>query len=503
MRKNSVKGAITVFLSLLSVLFLALISTLAESARVPGARARAAAVTDIGLFSVFSEYERDVMEQFQLFVLDGAYGSGDFSQDRIALRLRHFIGKNIEPEQPQFGRNTWQMFPLRLERVGVSRFAVATDENGAVFYQQVVRNTKAGLGIDIVTEYLNNWQEAAAQDEKAKDYQQREEQVEQELAEVETAEPEADESERAEGETEAAAETEKTENPLDSVNELKKKGILELVVKDPRQLSTKTVDKSKLVSGRKRNQGNLEITRKEQGAAADAIFYEYLQRQLSCATKARAAGELDYQLEYVLIGKNSDVENLKAVVHRLLVLREGVNFAVAMSSSEMRGQADVLATAIAASLGLPLLGKPLGVALVLGWAYGESLLDVRILLAGGKVALNKSRADWQLSLENLGRLGAVLEECDKGQGRGQTYQDYLRILYFLGAKASYPLRALDVIEGLQRQRGYPRARADHWVTAAEITADWYLEPVFLGIPAAFMDINETGSSYSVTGGFAY
>lgn len=52
------KGAITVFLSLVSVLFLSLICTLAESARTQGARVKAEAVLNMGLFSVFGEYEK-------------------------------------------------------------------------------------------------------------------------------------------------------------------------------------------------------------------------------------------------------------------------------------------------------------------------------------------------------------------------------------------------------------------------------------------------------------
>ena len=52
------KGTITVFLSIVSILFLSLACTLVESARLQGARAKAAAVSDISLFSVFGEYER-------------------------------------------------------------------------------------------------------------------------------------------------------------------------------------------------------------------------------------------------------------------------------------------------------------------------------------------------------------------------------------------------------------------------------------------------------------
>ena len=57
MRAYRCKCTITVFLSLISILFLSLLCTAIESARIQGARAKAAAALDMGLFSVFGEFE--------------------------------------------------------------------------------------------------------------------------------------------------------------------------------------------------------------------------------------------------------------------------------------------------------------------------------------------------------------------------------------------------------------------------------------------------------------
>ena len=108
MERYRCTGAITVFLSLVSVLVLSLICTLAESARVQGARAQASAVTDLGLFSVFAEYDRDLLESFDVLFLDGSYGGGSFDQERIALQLRNYMEYNIEPAK---GLNVPLKFP--------------------------------------------------------------------------------------------------------------------------------------------------------------------------------------------------------------------------------------------------------------------------------------------------------------------------------------------------------------------------------------------------------
>ena len=70
------------------------------------------------------------------------------------------------------------------------------------------------------------------------------------------------------------------------------------------------------------------------------------------------------------------------------------------------------------------------------WAYGESLLDVRTLLAKGKVPMLKAETEWKLPLEKLGMLAEVLKECDAGGGNGQSYEDYLSGLLILGKKCS-------------------------------------------------------------------
>ena len=66
------KGTITVFLSLISMLFLSLFCTMAESVRVQAARFQAAAAFDMGLFSIFGEYDRVLLEEYDLWFLDGS-----------------------------------------------------------------------------------------------------------------------------------------------------------------------------------------------------------------------------------------------------------------------------------------------------------------------------------------------------------------------------------------------------------------------------------------------
>ena len=47
--------------------------------------------------------------------------------------------------------------------------------------------------------------------------------------------------------------------------------------------------------------------------------------------------------------------------------------------------------------------------ILLAWAYGEAIMDIRTLISGGKVPLVKNAEDWKLSLSGLMQLGSAGE----------------------------------------------------------------------------------------------
>ena len=512
MKEYRYKGTITVFLSLVSVLFLSLICTMAESARVQGARAWAAAVTDMALFSVFAEYEKEILADYDVLFLDGGYGTGEFQPERVALQMRGYMEYNMVPEKGlDFGKN-FQLFPMEMTECEVSEYTLATDEEGSAFYQQVVENRKDNLAGELLIKYQKSREEARQTQAAADAYVESDSQAEQELIELEEKQAEQQASEAAEQQTEEGTEGQQEEvvvveepqvvNPLAEIKRIKELGILGLVVKDADKISDKSVEKSELPSGRSLKKGNLEIEKVHQGAVADGIFQDYLLDCFGNMTNPKEDGGLSYQAEYILMGKNNDRENLKAVVHRLLLMREGVNFIYAVSNTEMRNQAGALALAIAGAAPIPGLVPALQAMLLLAWAYGESLLDVRTLLSGGRIPLVKDESTWKLSLENLSRLTEVLEECDEGGGSGQNYVDYLRMLLFICGKSHYPMRALDMLEQeyVKKHKG---SKADAWVVKANAKVGFSFPPVFLRTAKVFMNLEEAATGYEVEGCFGY
>ena len=85
---NQRKGTITVFLSMILLLVLALVLTTIENARVMSAVARGKMVTKMALESCFSSYAKEVFEQYGVMVLWK-------SETEFLQEYHNYIDKNI------------------------------------------------------------------------------------------------------------------------------------------------------------------------------------------------------------------------------------------------------------------------------------------------------------------------------------------------------------------------------------------------------------------------
>lgn len=124
---------------------------------------------------------------------------------------------------------------------------------------------------------------------------------------------------------------------------------------------------------------------------------------------------LKYQIEYLIAGNDSDVDNLRSVAGRICAIREAANALYLLSSSEKRLEIQGAALVACGLLLLPWLIPVLEAAILLGWAFAESVYDVKSLLSGGCIPLLKDDDSWHYGLETAlkGDLGEATAE-----GRG-------------------------------------------------------------------------------------
>ena len=501
------KGTISVFLSLVSVLFLSLLCTAEESARIEGCRAKAAAALDMGMFSVMGEFERELLERYDVFFLDGAAGSGSFNQDQLNQTLQEYMTYNVSPNKGLL-LSRFDIFSQNMTSSVITGTVRATDEKGAAFYQQAVGFMRENLGTEFISIWLERMKDGQQLENAEEIYKSRDESISESLKQMEEAQKQLEaQTEVQEGETQPETETLPTipesQNPLNIIRKLKKEGILGLVLKDKSTVSQKTLSSS-VPSKRTNQKGNLPVDKKYSGLTADLLFQQYLFERFSLFTDREKEGVLDYELEYILCGKNSDEKNLKTVVTRLLLLREGANFLFLSNDAASLEAANAFAALLVGAVPIPGIVTVTAYALLLAWAYAESLLDVRELLAGGKVPVLKSAETWRLSLTSVPNLLQILEQTDGSSQNGLSYAAYLQILFTLGGTGKYPMRALDLIEGCMQSRPATAAfRADHAICKIQAEADFHIPPLFLRVSRAFLKTGTAETDYHISGSFAY
>ena len=196
--------------------------------------------------------------------------------------------------------------------------------------------------------------------------------------------------------------------------------------------------------------------------------------------EARTEGYLDYQLEYIIFGKGSDQENLSGVTGKLLLVREGMNYAFLLTHPKFREKAELLALVLAGMTGNESVIKSLEQLILLGWAYGESLTEIRQLLLGYELAAVKTEEDWQVPLSGL--LSALSDpggyDTQAVMQRGISYEACLRIFLMLESAETLSMRAVDIMEGeVSRTDGCADLHLDHCVDY--LTAQVWIEDLYL------------------------
>lgn len=153
-----------------------------------------------------------------------------------------------------------------------------------------------------------------------------------------------------------------------------------------------------------------------------------------------------------------------------------MNYGYLLTDEEAKAKAELLAVVLAAVTGNEALVKGVKHLILLGWAYGESLVEVRQLLKGQEVVLVKTKEDWQVPLSGIialmGNPGAYDEQ--KTEQKGMSYESFLRLFLTIQSSETLAMRGLDIIEGqLQKNAGCERIHVDHCID--QLTAQIWMD----------------------------
>lgn len=438
---------LTVYLALCLAVIMSLFLTLLEGVRRNGARMEAECVADIGLQSIMAEYHRELMKQYNLFAIDSSYGSATCGRANTEAHLVKYLSKNLSHDDIVLSDYLYRdFFALSVERVELTKGSILTDYAGAVFRDCAVEAVKDDIGLDLL-QTLQSWVQKVEVNglEEGKE-EERKKELDKEIDEW----MEAYDGQQAEVEVdEGVWETVEINNPTDGVEAQKRKGILRLVIGDETELSPNMLNTENLIMNRMQkgqvNRGNMEREEETQSQELTErfLFQEYLLRYMGRYGMEHEEDALQYQIEYLIAGKERDVENLRSVANRLCTLREAANAMYLMKNESKKGEIKIAATIICTLIAQPELIPLLEGAILLAWAYAESVYDVKSILAGGKIPLLKDDGSWHYSLSRALE-GSLQDQATEGEGLG--YQDYLRVFMMLTDQDTITGRAMNMVE---------------------------------------------------------
>ena len=281
---------------------------------------------------------------------------------------------------------------------------------------------------------------------------------------------------------------------LDTVSGIISKGVLGYVCDDVSEKEVSTSDFPSVTVSKSKSNSDESLLNQ---TAKKAIFSEYIKEHFGNYTNVLEDKALDYETEYIIVGKSSDEKNLKGVVDRLVAIRTGLNSVSLLKDGQKKAEALALATAIVGFTGMPVLVKIMQLAILGAWAAAEAVIDVKTLLNGEKVSLIKGSNEWNLSLSGLKEFSA---SSIKGAGSktGQDYETYLRILLIAENREKQIYQTMDIIQANMQKNENENFELKNCLASVTLNAQYQASQLFVSIPLVGNYVGNTGGKYSFT-----
>jgi hypothetical protein len=185
--------------------------------------------------------------------------------------------------------------------------------------------------------------------------------------------------------------------------------------------------------------------------ATSVLFSNYLFEKMGYYGNLKEGSRLDYQIEYILIGEDTDEKNLKKIKNRIFLWRFADNVRLYFTDSAKKAEAHAIA--VATCFLVPELIESVTNGILFAWAYDESKDDLKKLLEGGKVPLIK-------------------RSLYSNEG-GLEYYQYLGLMLFLQNEDKKLARTMDIMEmDIRLTPGNRNFRIDWCVESFRATVDF-------------------------------
>ncbi|MDD7404020.1 MAG: DUF5702 domain-containing protein [Butyribacter sp.] len=460
--KSREQGSITVFLTILFLLFFSMIGVMFEHARILSSSGYVRMAAHSAAMTAFGDYNRELFQEYGLLGYGGFDGIG---YEKLEEMLTGILQENLR-SSPQDAKSTYSDF-YRFQNIkyAVDSTQVLTDSK--IFQQQIhayLKDTAEKEAVEKVLQKIAGTSEQEGMQSKlsmTKDFEDgkydqpeetKDKSAKKEPAEKDTAKTNAEETNTEKKSTEEKSTSKKNTakeegqealeddaaggNPLEMLSEIKKTGVLSFVC-DTKKLSDGEVEvcqtdetmqrKENEAEQETKDKGKKQSTEEEEDKKTGAA--EYLARilkmspqtesgsavkqgiekiELLCYAKKQFASygkEQDrttqYGIEYLIAGKKEEKENLSAVVNRILAIRTLLNFAYVATDSILQSKSLATATALAGFTGMPPVINAVQYTILLILAFEEACVDTSALLDGRSVPLIKDATSFRMKYEEI------------------------------------------------------------------------------------------------------
>lgn len=191
--------------------------------------------------------------------------------------------------------------------------------------------------------------------------------------------------------------------------------------------------------------------------------------------KKSRSSYFDYETEYIIYGRPSQLQNIAKAKGDLLLTRFALNMIYIYTQPQLIKRATVIAAALSAPLGgasMPII-KTL---IIAGWGMGYAVEDSKDLLEGKEIPIIKNQ-----------------------EGLKAEYEDYLRLFLILRSsdKEKQLLRAMDLIQ-LNFYKRLPEGVAfsrKEFYSNLGIDSQYSIKYLFMNMPFVQREIANTGGRY--------
>lgn len=460
-KKNTAKnGSITVYLCLTFCVILSLVLTLIASARYSAGRAALSCALDEGLFSLFSNYDKDLYEQYGLLFIDGGYGTDELNIGAMADETKEYLDEVLSPATGIFGTTPKELYRIDMQESAVTGYTLATDGDYAPLVEQICEIMSVKLGKDAIKEIsglvtensnaLDTYGFKSEDEIKELETTYEENKALADKYKEETKDLEGSESQE---DTNAVEVPDDFVNPIDNITKLSKLGLMSFALPDGDTVSDASFDINNAVSKREKNSGMGLLPEETDGFDKKLMAGLFAKQFFSNYVSADDGVDgLKYQAEYIINGKAKDSANLKATMTWLCLLRTGLNYMYLMTAADKSAEIYQLALIISAVLLIPEAIELVAQIVRVIWAYAEAMMDVKSLLAGGKIPIYKDAASWQVSLSLFSTMNQSTQPDTTK--RGLDYSEYLLILMYMISEDDLTARTADMIEyNIREEKG--------------------------------------------------